>query len=226
MHDFTKAAALALLIASAPAAWAQETPAPAADATEAPAAGTTEAPATEVPGGLSTGQEVGAEAPADGVGSVYVAATHGDWEQRCVRTAEGSDPCQLYQLLKDSNGNSVAEVSMFGLPNPAKNAPAAGMTIIAPLETLLSENITLAVDGSKGKVYPFSFCSVEGCVARIGLLPAEIDAFKRGNAAKVTIVPVVAPDQKVSLEMSLKGFTAGYDAVNAANTPAPAAGGN
>ncbi len=35
----------------------------------------------------------------------------------------------------------------------------------------------------------------------------------------MTIVPVAAPDQKVDLDISLKGFTAGFDAV--AKTPAP-----
>jgi invasion protein IalB len=35
--------------------------------------------------------------------------------------------------------------------------------------------------------------------------------------ASMTLVPVVAPDQKVVLDISLKGFTAGYDAVNEAN---------
>ena len=43
-------------------------------------------------------------------------ATFEAWEQRCVRTEDGADPCQLYQLLKDADGNSVAEISMFSLP--------------------------------------------------------------------------------------------------------------
>jgi invasion protein IalB len=33
----------------------------------------------------------------------------------------------------------------------------------------------------------------------------------------VTIVPLAAPDQPVTLTLSLTGFTAGYDAVNASN---------
>ncbi|MDT8855773.1 invasion associated locus B family protein [Paracoccaceae bacterium Fryx2] len=200
---------------------AQESPAPAA---EAPA------PAPAVPGGLSMGQEAGAPA-ADGPGSIYVAATFGDWDQRCVRAEDGSDPCQMYQLLKDGKGNPVAEISLFALPEG--QAAAAGATIIAPLETLLTEQLTIQVDTGKAKVYPFTWCSSDGCVSRVGFSADEVVAFKKGVKATISIVPVIAPDQKVALDLSLKGFTAGYDAVAASNaaalsaaedagTPAPA----
>ena len=43
----------------------------------------------------------------------------------------------------------------------------------------------------------------------------EVAGFKKGAKATMTIVPAAAPDQKVALDISLKGFTAGYDAVAA-----------
>jgi invasion protein IalB len=184
--------------------------APAAEdpaATEAPAEGS-----VPVPNDLSLGTTEGS----DGIGSQFVAATFGTaWEQRCVRTEDGSDPCQLYQLLKDAEGNSVAEISLFDLP-PGGEA-AAGATIVAPLETLLTENIRLKVDDAAAKIYPFTWCSPIGCIARVGFTAEEVDAFKRGAKATLTIVPVVAPEQKVDLNLDLSGFTAGYDAIVAAN---------
>ncbi|MGL4320282.1 MAG: invasion associated locus B family protein [Paracoccaceae bacterium] len=183
-------------------------------ATEAPAEG---APAADAaaPDGLSLGATEG-EAPADGPGSQFVEATFGTaWEQRCIRTEDGSDPCQLYQLLKDAEGNSVAEISMFNLPDGGE--AAAGATIVAPLETLLTENIRLKVDDAAAKIYPFTWCSQIGCVARVGFTAEEVASFKRGAKATLTIVPVVAPDQKVDLNLDLSGFTAGYDAIVAAN---------
>lgn len=183
------------------------------EATEAPAEGAAaEAPAdgTTVPGtDLSMGQ-----APADGIGSTYVKESFDSWELRCVRTASGVDPCQLYQLLKDGSGNSVAEVGLFTLPEGGE--AVAGATVIAPLETLLTAGLRIGVDEAQPKVYPFSFCSAAGCVARVGFTAAEVDALKKGNKAIVTIVPAVAPDNTVALDLSLKGFTAGYDAVAAA----------
>lgn len=176
----------------------------------------TAAPVADAPtvDGLSMGKEE--SAAADGIGSTYTTANFGTWEQRCVRTEDGADPCQLYHLLKDSEGNNVAEISIFGLP-PGQQA-AAGATVIVPLETLLTSDLTMTVDNGKARKYPFSWCSPIGCIARIGFTQAEIDGFKKGNEAKLSIVPVVAPDQQVELTVSLSGFTAGYDAVNLSNS--------
>lgn len=208
----SKSLALFVLLASAVATsvWAQDT-------ATSPAAPETPASDAATGSGLSMGTEVGPDgAPqADGVGSSYVQANFDAWEQRCIRTEDGSDPCQLYQLLKDAQGNAVAEFSMFNLP--AGGQAIAGATVVVPLETLLTENLLVAVDGGTPKVYPFTFCSTIGCVSRIGFTSAEVEQFKKGAKAVMTIVPVVAPDQKVSVELSLKGFTAGYTAVSATN---------
>lgn len=203
----TMSTALALILALAAfpmLAQTTEDPAPAAE----PAA-----PADA----LAMGQEVGA---ADGPGSNYTAANFEAWEQRCVRTESGIDPCQLYALLKDKDGNSVAEFTMFNLPQGAEGPAVAGATFVAPLETLLTAGMTLQIDGAKGKIYPFSFCTQIGCVARIGFTAEEVEGMKKGANALVTIVPFVAPNDKVELTMPLKGFTAGYEAVSAANTKA------
>ncbi|WP_333816497.1 invasion associated locus B family protein [Tabrizicola sp.] len=208
------ALALILALAAAPlmAQTTEEAPAT-GDAAPAATAGT----GTEYP----TGQEVGGAA--DGPGSSYTAATFEAWEQKCVHTEGGADPCQLYLLLKDKTGNSVAEFTMFNLPKGSEGPAVAGGTFVAPLETLLPAGMTLQIDAGKGKLYPFTFCTGIGCVARIGFTAEEIKALKSGANAKITIVPFVAPDEKVELTLSLKGFTAGYDAVVAANDKADAA---
>ncbi|MBU9699426.1 invasion associated locus B family protein [Rhodobacteraceae bacterium HSP-20] len=181
-----------------------------AAAQEAPAEG------TAAGSDLSMGQ-----APADGVGSTYVKASFESWEQRCVKSGTDADPCQLYQLLKDASGNSVAEIGMFSLPEGGQ--AAAGATIIAPLETLLTGGVRIGIDEAEPKIYPFTFCSQVGCVARVGFTAEEVAAFKAGNKATLTIVPAVAPDKTVALEISLKGFTAGYDAVAESQVAAAAA---
>lgn len=177
---------------------------------------------TQVPGatatadGLNMGVVAGAPpAPKTqenaAVGETYLAASFELWEQRCVKMEDGSDPCQLYQLLKDKDANSVAEINMF--PLPAGSQAAAGATIVVPLETLLTANLQLAVDTSAPRLYPFTFCAPIGCVARVGFTAEEVDQFRKGAKATMTIVPAAAPDQRVDLDISLKGFTAGYEAV-------------
>ncbi|MEF3047645.1 invasion associated locus B family protein [Pseudotabrizicola sp. L79] len=198
-----------VLLASVAFAQAQEAAAPAqTDAAQADAA---------APDGLSMGSDPAAPAANDGVGSNYVEAKFDAWEQRCIRTEDGANPCQLYQLLKDAEGNAIAEFSLFKLPEGGQ--AMAGATIVVPLETLLTENLLFGVDGGKAKVYPFSFCSSIGCVARIGFTADEVAQLKKGAKATLTIVPVVAPDQKVNADLSLKGFTAGFDAVSKTAAP-------
>ncbi|OYU18314.1 MAG: invasion-associated locus B family protein [Rhodobacteraceae bacterium PARR1] len=187
------------------AALAQETAAP------------TEAPAADAAADLAMGQP--AQDP-NAIGATYSKAVFDAWDLRCVRTETGQDPCQLYQLLKDGQGTSVAEFNLFDLPEGGE--AAAGATVIAPLETQLTAGLRIAIDGAEPKVYPFTFCARIGCVARVGFTAAEMDLLRKGEKAIVTIVPAVAPDQQVVLEASLKGFTAGFDAVKANNAALPA----
>lgn len=240
MRDILKSISLAAILALAGPAVAQdvtgtETGAATETGTGADAGGKTapngtagtpagEDPEAQAPEGEPTapsgteGLNMGQPADeGDAPGRSYSAGTFGDWEQRCVRTEDGEDPCQLYQLLRDANGNAVAEISIFPLP-PGREA-VAGSTIITPLETLLTRAVTLAVDGGRAKRYPFDFCVQQGCFARVGFTQGEIDQFKRGAAAKMTIVPAAAPDQQIDLTISLSGFTAGYEAVREANAP-------
>jgi invasion protein IalB len=111
--------------------------------------------------------------------------------------------------MDDGEGSPVAEVSIFRLKDGGR--AKAGATIVVPLETALPQQITLSVDGGKARRYPYSFCSQVGCYARVGFTSEDIASFKLGNAATVTIVPALAPDQKVELVLSLTGFTAAYD---------------
>ncbi|MEO9825451.1 MAG: invasion associated locus B family protein [Paracoccaceae bacterium] len=215
MSNLVKLIGVSALMLGTSMAWAQDSTQDAPQA--APIEG--EAAAEDAPvvdgnnaNGLSTGTPV-----SDGpqVGQTYVAETFQDWEVRCVRADGGKDPCQLYQLLKDADGNSVAEFSMFNLPEGGQ--AVAGATIITPLETLLTAELRLSVDGGSAKRYPYSFCSGIGCFSRVGFTAEEVNQFKRGSAGKVVIVPAAAPDGTVELTVSLSGFTAGWNAVIAAN---------
>lgn len=205
---------------------AAETPAP--DAAAEPAEGTPavetpdasemsvgEAPDTAAetpPGGtLSTGRSVG---PALGGGpEIYVREEHGDWEVRCLRAPEGQDdPCQLYQRLSDQNGNPTADVNFFDLPDGGEIV--AGATLLTPLQTLLTAQVTMRIDGGQPRVYPYSFCDANGCYARMGFGETDIAALRRGARATITVVPAMAPDQRAEMSMSLSGFTAGLAAVS------------
>jgi invasion protein IalB len=168
-----------------------------------------EATTSQVESQLSLGEDADADPE---LGKPYTKEVIGAWEMRCIKTEEEVDPCQMYQLLDDGEGAPVAEVSLFRLPGSGK--AEAGATIVVPLETALPQQLTLSVDGGKARRYPYAFCNPVGCYVRMGLTAADIAAFKKGKEAIVTIVPALAPDQKVELKVSLAGFTASYDKVS------------
>lgn len=201
MRSITKSILLAALLTHGGFAFAQET------APETPA----EEPAPEAAvDGLNLGEPVGPQ-----VGEPYVREEFGDWALRCIKSEEGSpDPCNLYQLLSNADGVAVAEFNLFRLPEGQR--AVAGATVVVPLETLLTQQLTIAVDGQNARRYPFTFCNRAGCVARIGFTQEEVDQFKRGAAATVRLVPAAAPTEEVVLNVSLAGFTAGFDGSQAA----------
>ncbi len=189
MRSLLKSALLAALLGHAGMALAQEN---------------SEQPETTAEDGLTLGEPLGPQ-----VGEPYEREVFGDWALRCIKAEEGErDPCNLYQLLTNEDGVAVAEFNLFPLPEGQR--AAAGATVVVPLETLLTEQLTIAVDGQNARIYPFTFCNRAGCVARIGFTQVEVDQFKRGSVATVRLVPAAAPDAEVVLDVSLRGFTAGF----------------
>lgn len=195
--------ALALACAAPAALFAQTTETPPATEQE-PTPDTGAAPKIEDQ--LSLGENADGEPE---IGKPYTKEVVGAWEMRCIKGEDGSEPCQMYQLLDDGQGAPVAEFSLFRLPDGGK--AVAGATIVVPLETALPQQLTIAVDGGKARRYPYAFCNPVGCYVRLGLTAEDVAAFKRGKEAVITIVPALAPDQQVKLTLSLDGFTAGFD---------------
>ena len=159
----------------------------------------------------ATGLDMGQEVQED---QSYIKETYGDWQLQCFRSEAEEDPCQMYQLLREDAGNPVAEFSLFKLPDDSQ--AVAGATVVVPLGTLLPNGLLITVDDSTPKAYTYSFCSLVGCFARIGFTQAEIDAFKAGGEAFLTIVPAQAPDQRVVIKASLDGFTKAFENVSIA----------
>jgi invasion protein IalB len=186
MLRLTTLVAAAVLAGLTTPVWAQDSEAP---ATEAPAA---EAPASDAPaedapadaGAADTQFDLGApaDATAPQPGQPYIRDTFGDWALRCLLAPEGPDPCQMYQLLLNDDQTPVAEISV--VPLAPGGAAEAGVIVVVPLETQLTEQLTLAIDGGEARRYPFDFCNAAGCIARFGLSPEQVAQFKRGSSGE------------------------------------------
>ena len=222
-------AALGLVLATPLAA--QESSAPAADqpAAAAPATETSPSPGDEAPaepaGSAAEGTAQGNSAPGTAApvdnsparpeAMEIVKETFGDWQVRC---APDGNECFMYQLAVDEAKSPVAEVSILKLPDGAE--AAAGVTVVTPLGTLLTSGVVLQVNSGEKRQYPFAWCSQVGCFARFGLAKPTIDSMKRGKAGSLTLISVGRPQAPVTLAVSLSGFTAAFDSLQAPAAPA------
>lgn len=147
------------------------------------------------------------------VGQTFLVKKYDAWNHLCTKVSEGPDACHIFQSITDDKGNPVAEISLFKLPEGG--VAEAGATIITPLRTLLTANLVMTIDGGQPKQYPFNWCENIGCVARIGFTGVELASLKAGTNAILTLRSAENPSVPVNLGLSLKGFTAAYEAANA-----------
>ena len=167
-----------------------------------------------------TTEEISAEAveeaaPVLELGQLYAASTHGDWTVECVRTATPvNDPCEMTQILKGTEDNNVAKISVSTLTGDQEGAPPAGACITAPLMTLLPSGIGWSIDDGPTRTHAFFACNQTGCITEFGLSDEEINIMKKGAKGKVSLRPAAAPNQVVEAELSLSGFTAAYDSLS------------
>ena len=153
---------------------------------------------------------VQASKPAFGEG--YLREKYGEWELRCIKAeVMKEEECRVFNFLVDQDGNTIAQLDMQALSAGGK--AVAGVDIATPLGSLLTAQVVLKIDAGKAKRYPYTWCDQQGCYARFGMTQEEIDAMKRGAKANVTILSVAAPDQPLSMDLSLSGFTAVWNAI-------------
>jgi len=169
-----------------------------------------------VPAGAGA-QETGTErAP----GEAYIAEVFTDWELRCLTPAEEGQPerCEMFQLLLDEQDNPVAVMRVAAPLTPTDEVVAA-ISIVTPIETLLTPGIRLRIDDGEPGGLPYTLCEPSGCLARLPINAATADAFKAGGEAFIEIFALVRSDLgeiggvPVALSASLRGFTAAFDAM-------------
>lgn len=142
-----------------------------------------------------------------------VKATHGAWEIRC--DAKKPDVCIMTQVGNRADGQPVLRVAFRKTP-PGTKGPqnveiAAVLQIDAPLGVLLPAGVEVKIDGKAIGRAAFQVCDSRACIASEPVPQAFVDELKKGNAALMTIVAVNG--DKAEVNISLSGFTAGYNAL-------------
>ena len=81
------------------------------------------------------------------------------------------------------------------------------MRVMAPIGVFLPTGVALEIDGEAVSRVPFTYCLPQVCIAIAEASPATLEKLKKGG--KANFIVYEAPGRGMSLEFSLKGFTAG-----------------
>ncbi len=155
-------------------------------------------------------EEQAATEEAPKIGQPYIKEETGDWKIRCARAPIGKDdPCDMFQLLNNDAGDPVAEIMIQTLNTPEE--VAANLVVAAPLGVFLPTGVKISIDGREAGAFPFIVCNTRSCIARVTLKDADVQAFKAGNVAQLTMVPAENTRASITVEASLTGFTAGFE---------------
>ena len=141
--------------------------------------------------------------------------THGDWEIRCL---QGTDTCAMSQVGKTDDGKRALLVTIQRIqPGPktkdGQPIPAA-MTVQTPLGILLPYGLRIKIDADKVVPLPLHRCIPAGCVSQAPMLDEAVNKMKGGSKAVFGFFL----ESEVLVNVSLKGFTAAYNALK----PVPA----
>jgi invasion protein IalB len=135
-----------------------------------------------------------------------VKSTNGDWEVRCVET---SGACVMTQTITGASDNALYVVEVVRLADNPNGV--AGMRVRAPIGVLLTRGLGLRIDSGQPVQAPFVFCAPDVCVAEVVLREQDVNLFRRGAKATLTVYPVQAPDQAQVGNLSLIGFTKSFE---------------
>ncbi|MEP1444281.1 MAG: invasion associated locus B family protein [Hyphomicrobiales bacterium] len=140
-----------------------------------------------------------------------VKETHGGWEIRCeTPTGARAEQCALIQFVVADDRPNVG-LTVIILKTADKKARV--LRVLAPLGVLLPSGLGLRIDDANLGNAAFVRCVADGgCVAEIVMDDKLVNAFKEGNLA--TFVIFQTPEEGIGIPIELKGFTAGFDALD------------
>jgi invasion protein IalB len=127
------------------------------------------------------------------------------WSIACQPNQAGQSECLMFQdIIADGTDQSIMRVTVVKTPRSA-------LIVTTPLGVILPQGLILAIDQQEASRMQYQICIEPGCRAQIDLAPELVQRLKSGVGATVTIV---GPNgQPIAVPVSLKGFTAAYDAL-------------
>ncbi|EKF57034.1 Invasion associated locus B protein [Agrobacterium albertimagni AOL15] len=172
------------------------------------------------PASKANAQDGGAPAVRDDASGVVAepaagARLYGDWELVCKQQTDTatakveSTTCRLQQAQAVNGGKDV--VFLFNIARQGKQRVAI---ISTPLNVYLPAGLELKIDGGQVQRVIFETCNIAGCHAGFALNGSLLGALRKGNVLTVALKDTKATT--IPLKVSLRGISAGIDALDAA----------
>ena len=168
-------------------------------------------------GGGASAQSIDAEPalePRDEAPRAEVRARHENWVVRCQPAPEeafgAGEFCEMYQQVSEQETEQTVLEVVIGYPQ-GSGQPVALFNL--PLGMRLPPGVELRVDDNEPVAFPVQLCLGTGCRADIELGETLVAQMRAGAEAVLTIVD--PQGRNVELPMSLLGFSAALDALQA-----------
>ena len=147
-------------------------------------------------------------APVDS-GSVKV---FGDWSMQCIGAPEDHAKCQIVQkVVSQQGGQTVLVLAVFSDPKTG----VVSMQVAVPLGVLVTRGAQLLVGEKYQNGVQISRCTQQGCLIEGAASDALVNAMKQEATGAVIVFNEA--EKQIPIRFSLRGFTAGYAAMVAAN---------
>ncbi|MDX8354529.1 invasion associated locus B family protein [Cognatiyoonia sp. IB215182] len=160
-------------------------------------------------------------ATASGESTTVVAEQFEDWQHRCIshKRPDQTAACELSQSVQvDQDGRSV-EVLNIALSRADDAAGSVGwaLVVLTPRDVHLPSDFGLKLGNTAPFLTRYRNCNEAGCWVVVPADEAVLSAMKRGieGAANFRLLN----GQVVSVVFSLRGFTAGFEALAAGQIP-------
>ncbi len=139
-----------------------------------------------------------------------------DWALSCRQGENSVRRCSMFQRLVVQDSNQVAlNVAIGFLENDEGNrVPVAILTF--PLGIYLPGGAELQVDETEPTRLQIERCFRRGCQSGMALDDKHLAQFRAGSTARVRIMQ--SREQAIDLDVSLSGFSAAFNALEASAT--------
>lgn len=142
--------------------------------------------------------------------SQSVEKTWGDWSKICAPSETEERVCQIVQSANQNESGQLVFQTAVGYVTD-NELPI--MYLTAPLGIFLPRGISVVIGENDPVTATVQRCDGNGCIGLLALEQDFVDAMKKGTEAQ--LVFGASAQQNVTVPLSLKGFTAAFNALEA-----------